>query len=216
MKRIAIAILALIIMNQTGLAQAPNSREWLRQKKTQRRYLIEQIAALQAYLGVVKKGYNIVDEGLTSIGNIKGDTHGMDKAYFASLRQVSPVITNSPKYQETKKFHQTILRDLLALSKDAQQDTNFSANERAYVTQVYRKMQSDCNATMEAFLLAVSSDVAEMQDADRLAQLDKAHTEMKDRLGFTKHFVSSTRTLSAQRAKEKLSIEVMRKLNGNN
>lgn len=213
MKQVIITTL-LVLQGFLAFSQSPNFNEWLRQKKTQRRYLVEQIAALQVYLGYVKKGYNIVDKGLTTIGNIKGATHDLDNAYLRSLKQVSPVITNSPKYTETKSHYQTILRDLHKLSNDAQQDVNFSARERNYIRAVYEKMRTDCNASMEAFLLAVSPEIAEMQDAERLARLDKVHAEMGDRLAFTKHFVSTTRALSMQRAKEKQSIELMKKLNG--
>lgn len=213
MKRIM--IIALLVMTHVVVsAQTPNFREWFRQKKTQRKYLVEQIAALQVYFEYLKKGYNIVDKGLTNIGNIKNATHQLDNNYFTSLKQVSPVISSSPKYKETTKFYELILNDLRSLANDAQGDATFSAKEKAYVEAIYQKMRSDCNATMEAFLLAVSPEVAEMQDAERLSRLDKVHSEMKDRLAFTKHFVSSTRALSLQRAKEKHSIEVMRKLNG--
>lgn len=213
MKRII--IIALLVMTHAVVsAQTPNFKEWFRQKKTQRKYLIEQIAALQVYFEYLKKGYNIVDKGLTNIGNIKNATHQLDNTYFTSLKQVSPVITSSPKYGETTKFYEIILHDLHALSNDAQGDVNFSAREKAYIEAIYQKMRSDCNATMEAFLLAVSPEVAEMQDSERLSRLDKVHSEMRERLTFTKHFVSSTRALSLQRANEKRSIETMRKLNG--
>lgn len=213
MKKVML-ISALIVICFWSKAQSPTFNEWLRQKKTQRKYLVEQIGALQVYFEYLKKGYNIVDKGLTNIGNIKNATHQLDNNYFSSLKQVSPVITSSPKYRETTRSYEMILNDLQLLSNDVQGDANFSAKEKAYVEAIYQKMRSDCNATMEAFLMAVSPEVAEMQDSERLSRLDKVHSEMKDRLSFTKHFVSSTRVLSLQRAKEKHSIQVMRKING--
>lgn len=213
MKQVIISTL-LVLQGFLAFSQSPNFNEWLRQKKTQRRYLVEQIAALQVYLGYVKKGYNIVDKGLTTIGNIKGATRDLDNAYLGSLKQVSPVITNSPKFRETTTYYQLILRELRALSDDAREDVNFSSREKAYIEAVYEKMRTDCNSSMEASLLAVSPEMAEMQDAERLVRLNKVHAEMGDRLAFTKHFVSTTRALSMQRAKEKQSIELMKKLNG--
>ena len=56
MKKILILFLLTIIVTTT---QAQTFAEWFRQKKTQKQYLIQQIAALQVYIGYAQKGYSI-------------------------------------------------------------------------------------------------------------------------------------------------------------
>lgn len=54
MKKLCV-IMALLTSNVAGQAQTPNWNEWFRQKKTQRKYLIQQIAALKVYR-ILKNG----------------------------------------------------------------------------------------------------------------------------------------------------------------
>ena len=68
MKRIiTILLLACCMQN----LQAQTFDEWFRQGKTQKKYLAEQIAALQFYIGIAKEGYKAVGKGLQTIGDIK-------------------------------------------------------------------------------------------------------------------------------------------------
>lgn len=46
------------------LAEAQTFDEWFRQKKTQKKYLVQQIAALKVYLGYLKEGYEIAQKGM--------------------------------------------------------------------------------------------------------------------------------------------------------
>ena len=44
--------------------------EWFRQKATQKKYLLQQIAALHVYSGYLSKGYSIAKDGLNTIKSI--------------------------------------------------------------------------------------------------------------------------------------------------
>src|SRR3546814_4811730 len=67
-------------------AQATKWKEWFRQKKTQKEYLVMQIAALQAYIQVAKRGYEIAKTGLTTIGNIKDGDFNLHREDRKSTR----------------------------------------------------------------------------------------------------------------------------------
>ena len=43
--------------------------EWVSQKVTQKKYLLQQIAALQVYSGYLSKGYSIAKDGLNTTFN---------------------------------------------------------------------------------------------------------------------------------------------------
>ena len=81
MKKI-IAIALLLSFAESISAQTFD--EWFNQKATQRKYLIQQIAALEVYTGYVSDGYSIAKKGLNIIHDIKnGDfnLHYHPKAY---------------------------------------------------------------------------------------------------------------------------------------
>src|SRR5438067_1061295 len=74
--------------------------EWINQKATQTKYLGAQIALLQTYLGYLKKGYSVVNTGLTTIGRIKSGDLDLHGTFFSSLKAVSPRVKNSEKVAE--------------------------------------------------------------------------------------------------------------------
>ena len=51
----------LFAIISTG-TRAQTFAEWFRQSATQKKYLLQQIAALQVYIGYVQKGYSIAKE----------------------------------------------------------------------------------------------------------------------------------------------------------
>lgn len=206
MKRITILLLVVLCCG-AAQAQTPNWNEWFRQKKTQRKYLIQQIAALKVYLEYLKKGYKIVDKGLTTIGDIKDGTFTMDKDYVNSLKQVSPVVKNSPKLNEVIVYQNSIRKDLYKLVQDSRKDENLSSDEVEYIEEVYKNMLEECETSIDELIIITTSGEAEMKDDERLLRLDKVHDDMQDKYAFTQDFISGTRLLCVERAKEKNQIK---------
>ena len=79
-----IMIYFFCLLNITAL-KAQTFSEWFRQKKTQEKYLIQQIAGLEVYAGYLKKGYKIFDTGSKTISKIKSGDLNMHQL-FLTLR----------------------------------------------------------------------------------------------------------------------------------
>ncbi len=206
MKRIIMLIIAVVCVIECN-AQTPNWNEWFRQKKTQRKYLVQQIAALKVYLEYLKKGYKIVDKGLTTIGDIKNGTFNLDKDYLNSLKQVSPVVKNSPKVKEVLVYQHSITTDFRKFLDDCRKDENLTSDEVHYIEDVYQNMLKECGTSIDELMVVTTAGEAEMKDDERLLRLDKVHDDMQDKYAFTQDFISSTRLLSLERAKEKNQIK---------
>ena len=208
-------ILLFILSNCINLiAQAPNAKEWTKQKKTQRNYLLRQIEALQVQLQYVKTGYKIVDKGLTTVGEIKEGTHDLDKDYFNSLKEVNPLIRKSPKVNQILINQQLILNEFNDLVAYCKQDAHYTKSEINHVTRVYEGIRSHGQMVISELTLITTAGQTEMTDDERLARLEKAHEEMMDQFAFTKNFAASTKMLAIERAKEQQQIKNLRKLNG--
>lgn len=205
-------VISLVLLSLGTQAQTPNANEWLRQKKTQRKYLIQQIAALKVYLEYLKKGYKIVDKGLTTIGEIKNGTFNLDKDYLNSLKQVSPVVKNSPKVKEVLVYHHSITSDFRKFLDDCRKDANLTSDEVHYIEDVYQNMLKECEVSIDELTVITTTGEAEMKDDERLLRLDKVHDDMQDKYAFIQGFISSTRLLSLERAKEKNQINGSRNL----
>ncbi|NVM62155.1 hypothetical protein FHW88_000431 [Mucilaginibacter sp. SG538B] len=78
-------------------AQAQTFAEWFSQKKTQLKYLTQQIAALEQYGKDVEQGYRIAKSRWAGIGSwVKGE-FDLHSAYYRSLRTVNPAIKTTRK-----------------------------------------------------------------------------------------------------------------------
>src|SRR3954466_3372099 len=86
-----------LLLAFAGQSQGQTFSEWFRQKKTQKKYLIEQIAALQVYEDYLEKGYSIVNEGLSQIKDIKHGDYDLHSGYFSSIKNINPTIRNYEK-----------------------------------------------------------------------------------------------------------------------
>lgn len=200
-------ITILLLSYFADQAQTPTWNELFKQKKTQKKYLIQQVAALKVYLGYLKKGYSIAQKGLTTIGDIKNGTYGLDKDYLNSLKYVSPAIRNSPKVNGTLVYQQQIIEGFRKLYNDCNVDDNFAPDELDYIGGVYRNVLKECNASIDELTMITTTGEAEMKDDERLLRLDKVHEDMQDKYAFTLNFIAGTRLLSMQRAREKNQIK---------
>src|SRR4051794_9257133 len=90
-------LLLLSLLVISAVCQAQTWDEWFKQKKTQIKYLEEQIIALQVYKNDVEKGYKIVKGGLSVIHDIKNGDFHLHKDHFNSLKSVSTIIRDNSK-----------------------------------------------------------------------------------------------------------------------
>ena len=118
-------------------ANAQTWDEWFRQKKTQKKYLIQQIAALQVYLKYVKEGYDIAKKGLNVIGDIKQGKFDLDNSYLESLRSVNSSISGSAKVTSVIAYHKLLIRQLHKLNDESKGFSLLTQGERAYISSLY-------------------------------------------------------------------------------
>src|SRR5258705_8026730 len=103
-------LLVLVFIGIGILTQAQTWAEWFSQKSTQKKYLIQQIAMLQVYIGYLQKGHNIAKNGLITIGNIKNGHFTLDKDFFASLRNVNPKVKQYVKVADIITLNEKIVQ----------------------------------------------------------------------------------------------------------
>src|ERR1700750_1480750 len=99
------------------VAHSQTYDEWFRQKKTQKEYLLQQIAALQTYIGYAEQGYSIVKSGLNLIGNVKKGDFSLHSDYFKSLANVNPSIKQYVKVAETITLQISIAKQISSTLK---------------------------------------------------------------------------------------------------
>lgn len=205
-----IVIFTLVLCVNISNAQTFN--EWFRQKKTQKQYLIQQIAALRVYLDYLKKGYKIVDKGLTIVGDIKQGKFDLDIEYLESLGNVNSAISGSAKVASIIAYQKRIMIEFRRLKQLANESDYFTAEEKMYVESVYANMLRESEMSLDELDRVLSNSDFEMKDDERVKRVDALCVDMKDKYEFTKSFSNSTQVLIAQRGKEEHEVQVLEDL----
>lgn len=211
MKRLCIIIILSLLYLQPQ-AQTPNFNEWFAQKKTQIKYLTQQIAALKVYLEYLKKGYDIAQKGLTTISAIKNGSFNLHKTYFASLKAVSPIVKNSSKVYTILYLQPRMMDDFKELLSDIARDIQLTHGEKSYIASVYQTLLASCTSSIEELEMITTTDVTEMEDGERLSRLDKVYEDILEQYAFTQDFIAGVRGLSVNRAKEGSQVASVYKL----
>lgn len=185
-----------------------------RQSATQKKYLLQQIAALQAYIGYAKKGYSIAKQGLNTISDIKHGELNLHKDYFNSFKTVNPSIKKYDRIADIIRLQVNILNVYREASKQVKQSGSFNGEEIRYISGVFERLMDDCTQTIEDLIDVTTSGVLEMKDDERLKRIDALYIEMQDKYTFVKHFSNEAKLLAASRNREQNDIQSSRAING--
>ncbi|WP_152542466.1 hypothetical protein [Pedobacter sp. V48] len=193
----------------SGLSYGQTWAELFRQKKTQKEYLLKQIAALQVYIGYAKKGYDIVDNGIHLAKNITAGEFSLHRNFFTSLAAVNPSIKGSALVGEILDRGLSVV----AILKNWKAPP-LNANDRAFVGLVKANVLTECTAELEELLMVITSGKLKMTDDERIQRLEVLRISMEDKYGFALSFTDDFDRLVWQREKDQHSIDQIRRSHG--
>jgi len=176
----------LVTAALTHCAQAQSFAEWFSQKKTQKKYLLQQIAALQVYSRYLNKGYRIAKGGLGNIGGFIGNEYGLHSGYYSHLGKVSVPVKNNPQVNEILHWQQDILKQVSQLRNQ----NGLTTNEAIYVRKVGNALLSDCDAQLNDLQTVLADQKATMSDEERIRQIARLYQAMQDNYRFVAGFRS--------------------------
>jgi hypothetical protein len=208
-------LLALTVMTVAASAFATTVRaqtfaEWFRQKSTQKKYLLQQIAALQVYAAYYKAGNNIAHNGLGSItGSLKSE-NGLHSTYYNKLNNVSPVVKNNKQVYDILQWQKDILSRMNSLDKTA----NLNDDEKKYITQVKTALFKDCDQQITELQNVVTDSKLKMSDEERLKHIGVLHSAMQNNYRFASAFEDQIRVYAMQRIQESNNVISEKKIYG--
>jgi hypothetical protein len=198
----SIAIIGIVFLSYS-LANAQTWDEWFRQKKTQKKYLVQQVAALKLYLKYLKKGYNIVETGLTMVGDIKEGNYNADKDYFTSLVKIKGIVANAPEVSSILLLQSKIALQMQGLKKRSMSSDWLTPDEKRYILEVQDNMYKESNAGIDELKDITSENILQMKDDERMERIKELHEDFKEKYAFVTAFANSTDLLIMQRQREK-------------
>ncbi len=190
--------------------QAQNFSEWFRQKKTQKKYLIEQIAALKVYGGYLKKGYQISQKGLGIIGDIKDGDFNLHSAFFSGLKTVNAKIANSPEVASILSTQLQIKDYQEKISSWYLKQGVFTEREKHYFKVVFQHLERDCLNTLSGLEQVTAAGKVDMSDDQRINRINQLQQDSYQQLEFVKHFSNGLLRLALQKKKQNTELETGR------
>lgn len=204
----------LILVSMAGSLKAQTLAEWFQQKKTQKKYLLQQIAALQIYIGYVQKGYQIAKEGLTTIGGFTRGEFNLHSDYFNSLKMVNPAIRKYGKVAGIITLQVKIVENYNSTSRKLESTNAFSNDELNYIRSTFSNLLDDCEKTLDELITVTTDGKLEMKDDERIARIDKLYLDMQDKFNFCNSFSNDAKLLAVSRIKEQTEVKISRALQG--
>lgn len=211
MKKILIVL--LLLASGTRL-QAQTWGEWFSQNSTQKKYLLQQIAALKVYVGYAQKGYRIAKEGLTTIGDITDGEYNLHGVFINSLRKMNPEIKQYARVADIIALQVKIVREYNHSYDWLSGSDAFHGDELDYIQRAYGRLLDNCEAVMDELLSVTTDGQLEMKDNERMDRIDKLSAQMQDNWAFCKSFGNQSKTLAMARLREKNEAITGRALHG--
>ncbi|MEJ5996619.1 hypothetical protein WG904_19480 [Pedobacter sp. Du54] len=193
----------------SACCKAQTYNEIFRQKKTQEKYLLKQIAYLKLYADQAWKGYKLVSGGLETINDFTSGEFKLHEAFISALSKVSSLVRKDFRVEEIVKFQLNINSSFRALLKSS---ALAQAPNQLYYRAVQEKVMTECNADLDELMDIVLSGNLEMNDSERLSRLKKIHASMQEKAGFARWFCTEAQLLLQSQKRELNDINELRRL----
>jgi hypothetical protein len=205
------------LMQRTGLillfsiaistAQAQTWAEWTRQKKTKVRYLLEQIAALEVYAQSARKGYAMVKDGLTQIGDLKNGDFHLHQDHFKALMRVNPKVKGYGKIATIIVMQMNMVKQYRQALHQLKENNYLHSAELDYYRKVANNILEQRADNLQVLLQFTSDNQFALTDDERLQRIDDLYKEMQDGAAFLASFTKEVKTLALLRLKAKMEVQ---------
>jgi len=175
---------------------------------------VEKLAQLKQILSDLKKGYEIVSTGYSTIKNISEGNFNLHKVFLDGLLEVSPTVKKYKRVKDIIGDQISIVKEYKQAYQRFRQDNNFSPEEIDYLSQVYSNLFKESLKNLDALATIITASKLRMSDDERLKAIDGIYTEMQNKLQFLRHFINNTTLLAIQRARERKDVDEARTIYG--
>jgi hypothetical protein len=175
---------------------------------------VEKLAQFKSILEDLKKGYEIVAKGYTTIKDISEGNFHLHQLFLDGLLEVSPFVKNYYKVSSIIENQLKIFSEHKAAFNYFKSSGSFNPQEIDYIGQVYARLSKKSADNIESLLMVLTAGVLRMSDDERLSSVDTIHEEIKEELDFLRRFNNQNKILIIQRKKAANDINVSKQLYG--
>lgn len=211
----ALLVFSLFTAISTGMAanaKAQTFAEWFSQKKTQKKYLLQQIAALQVYSSYLKQGYGIATNGLGSTSGYLKSENGLHHTYYSRLSTADPLVRNNAMVKDIMAWQ----ADILKRTQEINRVNGMTAPEKNYLSNVSTALLKDCDQQLNTLQNVISDNKVAMSDAERIALITKINSAMLANYKFASGFAAQVKIVAQSRVREQNQVAFSKQVYGIN
>lgn len=209
MKRILLVLLLL-----GGMMAKPQKASAQAQEIAQLVLNIQKLNQLKSILEDLKKGYEIVFKGYTTVKNLAEGNFKLHDLFLAELLKVSPTVRNYYKVAEITDMQLRLVKEYKAAFQRFRSGQRFTTDELDYIARVYAKLLGQSLRNLDELLMTVTDKKLRASDDERLKAIDQVHVQMEEKLAFLRDFNRNVSVLASQRAKAAHEAEVLLQIQG--
>ncbi len=176
--------------------------------------MLDQIAALQAYLQVAEKGYHIVEQGLQTIGEIKNGELNLHSAFYSALEAVSPAVAHMAEVAEIIDLEASMISQFSRKLSGYRGSAWLQPAEVSYISQLYTGIVNDGVELIAALASLTSDGELSMTDGERMSRIQQLDMDTKRQYRLVQTFTNQTDLLTVQRQQEGNDIEALKGIYG--
>lgn len=174
------------------------------------------LSQLKGILSDMKKGYQIVSKGYSTIQDISKGNFNLHEAFLDGLWLISPTVRKYWKIPQIISDQLQLVKEYKTAFTNCQNSKLFSTNELTYVSEVYGNLFNQSLKDLDDLTLLLTPDKTRMGDDERLSGIDKIFDNMQDKLQFLRSFNNRNSVLLLQRTKAQQEASQVKTLYGIN
>lgn len=211
-----IRMIFCLLLAHAQVIEAQTTEEWTKQRKTQIKYLAEQIVALKEYGRLVRKGHEIVNNGLALIQTIKEGDHVLHYQYFSSLVKVNPTLKEFAQLLAIIHFQSNTVNNCRKMKEWLAVCEDFSQEEKqSLLSKIHRLLAAETYHSRDLTTLT-SNEKIELKDDERISRISKLYKEVKNDDYYSQNLMRQIYALRLQRSLEKVETKNLKSLQGIN
>ena len=211
MKKIITILVWFSFLGQA--AEAQTWEEWFQQKKTQKKYLLAQIAALKVYGKYAMDGYNIATKGIATFHNIKNGDFNLHRDFLGSLKIINPRIKKYTKVADIIALQVRIIQQTTQALQRIRSAQLFTPDELKHCTNVFEHLLTECAKNIDELFMIILPTTLAMKDDERIMRLDNIYADMQDKYSFSTAFTNELKLTTTQRLTNEVEINESKILN---
>lgn len=198
-----------VVLMSFGFAVSANAQS---QEAQQLLLNVEKLSQLKNILSDMKKGYEVVSKGYSSVKNIAEGNFSLHEIFLDGLMLVSPEVKKYRRVADIISYQKNIVSEYKsAFAKFSSADV-FSPEEIGYMGRVYKQLFDLSMDNLDELAMVITSSKLRMSDDERLHAIDRIFENVQDKLVFLRDFNSKAMSLALAKEKHKAGLKQVERL----